>query len=278
MRAASIPLLLTLATLAACDQVEFPNNKGGSIGPEPEGPARKVLLEDITGHTCNNCPAATDLALGLQSVYGHDLILVGVHASAFAEPQAPPFDTDFRTVAGEEYLTTFGVSSLPAGLVSRRPFNNSVVVGTGNWGSAVAEIINTPAEVEVLFDTVNYTVGTNTVEFTIKVVPVNDLTGGHNLTVYLTEDSVIDAQIDARVQPPEVLDYVHRHVLRGNVNGTWGDAVGTGTLTAGDTITLPYTYVLPANVLDAAHCALVAYVYRTDTYEVLQAEEHKLQE
>jgi hypothetical protein len=237
-----------------------------------------VLLEDITGHTCNNCPAATDLALTLHDVYGEDLIIVGVHASSFAEPGPFPFTTDFRTAAGEEYLTTFGVNSLPAGLVSRRSFNNSIVVGSGSWGSAVAEIINTPADLEILFDTIEYAAGTNTVEFTIKVVPVNDLTGAHNLTVYLTEDSVIDAQIDNRVNPPNVLDYVHRHVLRGNVNGIWGDGVGTGTLTAGDTITLPYTYTLPASVLDAAHCALVAYIYRTDTYEVLQVEEHKLQE
>ncbi len=278
MRAAYYTVLLALATLASCDYVEFPDNKGGGGGPTPDGPARKVLLEDITGHKCNNCPAATDVALSLHDVYGDDLIIVGVHASSFAEPDDPPFDTDFRTTAGEEYLTTFNVSSLPAGLVSRKPFNNAIVIGTGSWGSAVAEIINTPADVEVLFDTVEYAAGTNTVEFTIKVVPVNDLTGGHNLTVYLTEDSVVDAQIDNRVNPPNVLDYMHRHVLRGNVNGSWGDAIGTGTLTAGDTITLPYTYVLPANVLDAAHCALVAYVYRTDSYEVLQVEEHKLAE
>jgi hypothetical protein len=274
---APIALLFAMATLASCDVIEFPDNTiAGGGGPAPEGPARKVLLEDITGHTCNNCPEATDIAVDLHDVYGSALILVGVHASAFAEPQAPPFDTDFRTIAGEEYLTTFGVNSLPAGLVSRRPFSGSMIVGTGNWGSAVAEIINTPADVEVIFDTVEYVSGTNTVNMTIQVVPVNDLTGDHNLTVYLTEDSVIDAQIDNRVNPPTVLDYVHRHVLRGNVNGTWGTALITGSAPAGDTLEVNFSYPLPANVLDPGHCALVAYLYRTDSYEVLQAEERKI--
>lgn len=278
MRATPFALLVAAATLASCDFVEFPDNSGSGGGQGVDGPARKVLLEDFTGHTCNNCPAATDGALSLQAFYGEDLILVGVHATAFADPAAPPFDTDYRTTAGEDYVTTFGVNSLPAGMVSRRPFSGSIIVGAGNWGSAVAEIINTPAEVEVLFDNVSLNSGTNTVIMNLKVVPVVDLTGDLNLTIYLTEDSLVSAQIDNRVNPPVVLDYLHRHVLRGNVNGSWGDAIGTGTLAAGDTITLPYTYTLPTNVLDAAHCALVAYIYRTDTYEVLQVEEHKLQE
>jgi thiol-disulfide isomerase/thioredoxin len=45
------------------------------------GVTRRVLLEDFTGHTCNNCPAAAVIAEGLQTFYGEDqLILVGVHA------------------------------------------------------------------------------------------------------------------------------------------------------------------------------------------------------
>lgn len=277
MRRTPFAALLALASLASCDYVKFPDNTATGGGQPVDGPARKVLLEDLTGHTCNNCPAATDVALGLHDLYGDDLIIVGVHASAFADPVAPPFDTDFRTVAGEEYIATFGVNSLPAGLVSRRPFNGSLIVGDGNWGSAAAEIINTPAEVEVLFDTVSYDTGTNTVSMTLKVVPVVALTGDHNLTIYLTEDSVVDAQIDNRVSPPNVLDYLHRHVLRGNVNSTWGETVVSGSAAAGDTITVTHDYVLPANVLVPAHCGLVAYLYRTDTYEVLQAEEAKIE-
>jgi hypothetical protein len=277
MRHSPFATLLLLATLASCDYVEFPDNTGNGGGPAPEGPARKVLLEDLTGHTCNNCPAATDIAVDLHDVYGDALILVAVHATAFAEPGAPPYDNDYRTIAGEEYINTFGVGSLPAGFVSRREFNNSIIVGDGNWGSAVAEIINTPADVEVLFDTVTFDSGTNTVNMTIQVIPVNDLTGDHNLTVYLTEDSVVSAQIDNRETPPDVLDYVHRHMLRANVNGTWGEPVISGSASAGDTLVLSYSYVLPAAVIDPAKCSLVAYVYRTDNYEVLQAEEAKIQ-
>lgn len=274
MRSNPLPFLLLLGTLSACDYVDFPDNSGSGGGSNTDGPARKVLLEDITGHTCNNCPTAADMAKDLHDVYGDALVIVGVHASAFAEPDPPNYPADHRTPAGEEYLTTFGVNSLPVGLVSRAPFNGALLVDYGSWSPAVANLINTPAEVEVLIDTVEYNSVANTITFEVKIVPVNTLNGIHNLTVYLTEDSVVAPQIDNRVSPPDVPNYVHRHMLRDNLNGTWGAQLGTGSLPAGDTLAVPFTYTLPASVLEPAHCAVVAYVYRTDTYEVLQVEEH----
>ncbi|MBL8003013.1 MAG: Omp28 family outer membrane lipoprotein [Flavobacteriales bacterium] len=275
MRSNPLPFLLLLGTLSACDYVGFPDNSGsGGNNNNTDGPARKVLLEDITGHKCNNCPAAADQAKALQDIYGDALIVVGVHATAFAEPGSPPYTADHRTSAGEEYATTFQVDGLPVGLVSRALFNNALLIGDGSWSPAVASIINTPADVEVLIDTVAYNSVANSITFEVKIVPVNTLDGIHNLTVYLTEDSVIAPQIDNRATPPDVPNYVHRHMLRDNLNGTWGAQLGTGSLPAGDTITVPFTYTLPTSVLEPAHCAVVAYVYRTDTYEVLQVEEH----
>ena len=36
---------------------------------------------------------------------------------------------------------------------------------------------------------------------------LNDLAGDHNLTVYLTEDHIIDWQYDNQASPPNVPDY-----------------------------------------------------------------------
>lgn len=46
----------------------------------------------------------------------------------------------------------------------------------------------------------------------------------------------------------------------------------------GDTISLPFSYPLPGNVLQPDNCAIVAYVYSTsgaDQYEVKQVTERK---
>jgi hypothetical protein len=278
-----LPILL-LASFTSCDYVSDPIPPDGG-GPDPgEGVLRRVLLEDFTGHRCNNCPAAAQTAFQLQAIYGEEnLVVVGVHStSAFAAPADPPnsngsYSTDFRTPAGNDYTTTFGVSFLPAGMVSRKPFNNSTTLSQSAWGSAVDAIIGEPASMDIWFEDFDYNAGTNTVTTNVKVAIVDDVVGDHNLIVYLTEDHVIDWQLNSQANPPDVPDYEHRHVLRDNLNGTWGGALIVSSASVGDTLTVPVSKVLAATVLDAGNCALVAYAYNTGTNEVMQVRERKFQ-
>ncbi len=277
-------LLLSVVCLTACDKVDNP--LGEDEGPDNPGVSvpRRVLLEDCTGHTCNNCPEAARIAEDLKDLYGDNILIVAVHmVNGFAAPVPPlndgEFDTDFRTPAGTTYETTFGISSLPKGMVSRKPFENSLPLSRSKWGSAAAALIGQEAPVDLWFDTVAYNQGSNTAEITVKAACVKPLNGNHALTIYLLEDSVIDDQLDLDAEPDHVTDYVHRHVLRDNVNGAWGDPFVVGAAAVGDTLEATYTYTLSANVLNPAHCSFVAYVHSTagaDQYEVKQAAEAKL--
>jgi hypothetical protein len=103
------------------------------------------------------------------------------------------------------------------------------------------------------------------------------VTGDHNLVVYLTEDRVVDWQLDAEAPTPDVPDYEHPHMLRTNLNGTWGVPVVTGSVEAGDTVSLAYEDFALNPSWNTAKCALVAWVYNTATDEVMQAEERKFQ-
>jgi hypothetical protein len=286
MKHMKYPLLFAATLLlASCDKVEDPlgNDDGPVVDPGATAP-RKVLLEDCTGMTCNNCPQAAEIAEELKGIYGDQLIVVAVHmVDGFAAPVPPLndglFDTDFRTPAGAAYEQAFNITSLPKGLVSRAPFENAVALSRTKWSSAVAAIIGHEADFKLWFDALDFNAGTNTVNVTVKALCTKAITGDHNLTIYLTEDSVIDDQLNLEADPPTVEDYVHRHVLRDNLNGTWGEPLLTGSANAGDTLSLSYTYTLSANVLDPANCALVAYVHPTtgtDARVVKQVEEAKL--
>jgi hypothetical protein len=102
------------------------------------------------------------------------------------------------------------------------------------------------------------------------------LSTAHNLTLYVTEDHVIDWQMNNQADPPDVPDYDHRHVLRGALNSAWGQPFMDASTAVGDTISLPFTYPLPTNILQYSNCSLVAYVYSTsgaDQYEVKQVTE-----
>ncbi|MBL7939231.1 MAG: Omp28-related outer membrane protein [Flavobacteriales bacterium] len=284
-RSTALPLLLVIALVSGCDYVSSPIVDGGGDPITGEGVTRKVLLEDFTGHRCNNCPGAAAIGLQLQDLYGEDLIMVGIHmTSTFAAPVSPPnadgsYSTDFRTEAGDAYETALDVAFLPNGAVSRRVYNNSLLQGEAAWGSAVADIIGEPADMDIWFSELTYNSAANTVSAEVKVAVLNPVDGDHNLTIYLIEDHVVDWQYDSdpSLPDPDVQDYDHRHVLRTTVNGTWGVPLITGSAAAGDTLTLTYAD-FPVNAAwDPAHCALVAYAYNTASYEVMQAEERTFQ-
>lgn len=281
----TLPLFFLAATLglASCDYVDDPtppntDNNGGGGGGGTEEVTRKVLLEDITGHRCPNCPRAARVAQELKdNVHGDDLVLVAIHAGFFANPFPPlgdgQYDTDHRTEAGTAYNTAYGPQSYPIGLISRKPFNGSILVNDGSWGSAVADIIGTPSPFKLEVDTIIVNGGTVTTEIDLELQEA--VTGNYNLVVYLVEDRVIDWQYDSESTPPDIPNYEHRHILRGNLNGTWGAPAIVDGGTAGQTYSFPYSYAVPSNVVNVNNCYLVAWLYDVGTEEVLQVEERK---
>lgn len=283
-----IPVFLfAVLAMVGCDIVDEPIPPGASNQVDttctetfPLYTTRRVLLEDFSGFRCNNCPVASEVAHDLDVTYSEELVVAGIHVLGnFAAPVAPLgdgiFDTDFRTDAGNTYAQDFQISFLPVGAVSRKEYSGSQLLSEGAWGAAVADIIGQPADMDVQLACLTYDANSNIVKVTARVIALNDVVGDHNLVIYLTEDHITDWQLDARFSPPEIPDYDHRHVLRGNLNGAYGDPVIVGTLAAGDTVSTSFAYTLPPNVLQPNNCALVAYVARTDTKEVMQVVERK---
>lgn len=275
MRNLIIPFLL-IAALSGCDIIDQP--KGDMVVPNPPGGGnvtRTVLLEDCTGFLCTNCPAAATQAQLLKDIYGDRLVVVGVHMGQYAVPSGPDYTTDFRTEAGTAYKAAFMIDFAPAGLINRRPYNGVIGLGVDSWSSAIGALIDLPADMDMWLEPITYNSATNTVTGTVKVAILRPFTGPHNLTIYLTEDHVIDWQLDGSTNVP---NYDHRHVLRAALNSTWGEELIASSAQVGDTLSKSFTYSMPSNVLQPNNCALVAYVYPTsgaERYEVKQATERK---
>src|SRR5437763_710780 len=62
-----------------------------------------------------------------------------------------------------------------------------------------------------------------------------DLTGNYSLSVVVIEDSIVSWQLDDAASTPNVSNYIQRHVLRGALNGPWGDQVNTYLITTAGT-------------------------------------------
>jgi len=269
-------LSATILLFGSCDYITNPIQEGGI-----ESGSRKVLIEDFTGHLCQNCPDAAVVAARLHDLYGDQLIIVGVHAGpdVFVAPASPPnpdgsYSTDFRTAAGDAYAQSFGINALPKGMVSRREFQGTNILGEGDWGAATAEIIEEEAIINIEFDDVQYDQGSNTVSMDISIEALTELNDEYKCIVYLVENDVIDWQLWSNPpNPPNVQYYAHQHVLRDNPNGTWGSTVFSGTVAEGTTenVVINNFGLNPAWNMDNGY--LIAYVYDEDTSEIWQVEQ-----
>lgn len=267
-----IVTVIVIASLPSCDIVEKPYlvAVGGGTGPGPDENVRKVLLEDYTGQKCPNCPAAAEIAHNLKTIYGEQLVILTVHSGTYSIPDATGnFTADFRTTEGSELNTFFEFQGYPMGMVNRTEYNGSRTMLKDSW-EAATEIQTSLDPKAGITITNNYSNGTRTLNCTLETEFLETLVGTFNICAFITESNIISPQLTSQGVN---LTYVHNHVLRASMNGTWGDVAGEdGQAVAGVTLTNSYTFTLP-EAWDAGNCTVVAFVYNTATNEVVQAEE-----
>jgi len=240
---------------------------------------KKVLLEDYTGHECVNCPGAALLAHTLQEDFCDRVVIMAVHAGFFARPSTydPLFANDFRTEAGNAWDTFFGngAQGNPNGLISRVPVNDNFVVTPGNWGTAIAPLLQQPAKASlILKNTFDHTNKKLTTKITTTFLDAVE--GDINLLVCLTQDSIIAPQKNNTPEAGETPideNYVHMHMLRTTLNGIWGESINGGNSVGyGDKFSQEYTL----DFIDEwvpKNCHVVAFIYHEDTKAVIQVEE-----
>lgn len=286
MKRLSLAALILAAVFQSCDYVVDPvegnnNNGGGNGGGGGDTLVRKILVEDYTGHTCGNCPEAAHAIEQMKGLsFGDQVVAVGVHAGFFAWTSGNLYSTDFQTAVGTEYDNFFGVSAVgnPNGMINRMDYNTSHIKPHGSWSTLVSGLVATPPDVNI---EINNVYDSNTKQLTTNVETkfLNSMTGTYKLVVLLTEDSIIAPQKDYSMpSPANDTFYVHRHVLRDAINSTWGDTVGTGTISVGQVTTKNYVYNSLATTpgWNSSQCYVVAFVYDASNYRVIQAEEKKM--
>jgi hypothetical protein len=259
----------------ACDEVDDYYEDNVSFNPE-----RKVLVEDYTGHKCGNCPRATRSVYDLKSIYGDNLIIIGVHAGFFATPnppQAPSYKYDFRNTVSTELDTDFGISFVgnPNGMVNRRKnTDGSHIFPYTSWADEAAKVLfdfsTVPASITInnSFDESDRSLSTEvTTEINL------DLPSTYRLSVYLVEDHITNWQKDYDVSPSDIPDYDHREVLRGSLNGTYGDPINS--ITKGSINTNTYNTTI-SQEFDASNCYIVAFLYSEANQEIIEVEQTKV--
>lgn len=264
----------------SCDKITPPYVEGGNGGGTNDSVnyVKKVLVEDFTAHLCNNCPRAHKTLEELKELYGDKIVAIGIHVGDLAAPLTQNyFGEDFRTTVGNDLDNYFSASNagLPVGMVNRKKVNDNFLQSYSEWGSSINEILQEPQWLNIVtstsFDTTSRKLN---VTATVYVINTFQADSGLKLCFYLTEDSLIGWQKDADNESGEdVSNYVHRHVLRAALNGTWGETISLNTNIVGYSTSINVNNFEVSTDYNENHCYIVTFVYNVSTLEILQADE-----
>lgn len=251
---------------------------------------KRILLEDVSGVKCVNCPDAAVIANSIINAFPGRAFSIVMHPAiealgGFVNPinkDGHLSKYDFRTKDAADILELVGIpGSLPRGLINRRMFSGktSRLLGREEWYVRAEEELqgNTPVNVE-LENEYNAANGTGVITVTLKYTQA--VSDKHYLTIALAEDSIIDVQeymdgSQVKFNPT----YVHMHVLRDVITSATGDPVAKQetTLIPGRVFVKQYAYNVKVSDkinVDPVHGKLLAFVHKDASgIEVLQTAE-----
>ena len=284
-----ITLLSIILIITSCDIEEgmYNENYDSYINPD-----KKVLIEDYTGHTCPNCPAAARELKAINDIYGDQIIGMAVHVSkSFARPfdvsHAPQYQYDFRTYWGDSWNSFFEISmdGLPRGMINRVGYqDNSHKLGKDEWGTTVANELKKEIDlkISILSDSTSISVSTEVVK---------NVNNNFNLVICLTESNIINWQKDGQYN---IEDYEHNHVLRtvltdeslsNSTSYIAGQQIET-TINYNLTSLEQYNIDYSTNTAElgngnsggwnTSNMSVIAYIYNANTKEIVQVEEADL--
>lgn len=237
-----IYFLLLSACLISCEEEPVP-----MLDVNVPAGTKTVLIEDITGVKCANCPKGARTIADLVATYGKDRIIPIAIYSNSANLGTPYAESkyNFLTEEGleiERYIDVlFGQ---PAAAINRvvGPQSNRLILLPPSWPPIVEEEINRPSELNMSITT-NFDEDTRVLTGTVNFIPVNDINGPLNYTIILTESHLIDYQLDD-VNIGLVTDYEHNHVFRKALTAPTGNPLGT-SFSAGEIVTRDFSFTLP---------------------------------
>ena len=233
---------------------------------------RRVVVEELTGVRCPNCPEGTATLVGLGDQYGEQLIVVSIHAAVGYDQPYAESKYDFRTADGTSMANFIGAAQgFPSAAVNRRivPPETEAYLPRTAWAGIIGEELVEVPQIDIKLKN-TYTGASRKLDIDVDLIPTVDLSGEHRLTVLITQDSIVDYQ---KVNLEKVPNYVHRHVMRDILTQPTGDIISEA-LVQDVVVKKNFSINLPAG-WDEKHCSVVAFVHHgtTPDKEVLQAAE-----
>ena len=236
----------------------------------PTAQEKSVLIEDISGVNCVNCPDAAAKAIEIKDNRGKRVIIATLMPEKSLLPQFTDpgsIFTDLQNAGVNQMLNFVGnPSGLPSGMINRKDYGNGINLPYVTWEGSVAKAFQETTDINI---DLSLSTNADKTETKLKVIITylgNQSDTNQNLTLMLLENNILGVQKDRNGTNN---NYIFEHVLREYITNPLGAKL-IGKLQTGRVFEKEFKIISkPQWVLD--NCEIVALVHSANKKEVLQS-------
>jgi hypothetical protein len=255
-----------------------------AAGSIPAAQPHNVLIEEFTGQSCSNCPAAHSLLASIAEGSGNAGRINIVSMYLQGGPQTyPPNGAKFNftdSIVTQISSSIYpGINALPSGGIDRAIFNSNMVLYTSEWSTDITtqKALVNPLNLSL---TSSYNATTNKATITVFVTYITPVTIPQNLSVIVVEDSMFDLQEDGITIDT---GYLFRDVFRAMITAPpFGDPLPDAK-EAGRVYRRMYTYTpvkhkIADGPITPSHLRVIAFINNANgsDKQVIQSQGTKL--
>ena len=220
---------------------------------------KKVLLVEFTDQNCKNCLYATAEIERLIERFSDTLIVVSIHSN--------PLPFPLRTSEGNEYEQHFRAEDHPAGIIDGET-GKYMSHDPQVWGGFILERLK--EEPAIMIDMASVIDGADN-EATVSVhlegiKALSDI----KLQLWIIENNIKQWQL--MLDGTRNDNYIHNHVFRVSINGTWGELF---SIEADEKKEFIYNFTLQL-AWKQEDVAIVGFVYHPGTDEIINVQQISL--
>ncbi len=245
-----------------------------SAPPSPQ--TKKVLLIDITGVRCSNCPRAAETAKNIANSNSGRVEVLAVYPHIGSGVLTNPWDGNDTLVLPEAIdLLVAKPTTLPRGMVDNIEFNGNKIIDELNWSTAVSNQITktTPVNLEIVSQWLS---SEDKARIQIKAVANQTTTRKLSWVIGIMEDKIVGKQSDSRLSGGIAEEYEFEHVLRQVITSTSGDIIAEQGFTSPGQTREKHYFVPRKSKWKKENLKCIVWVMDADTKEVLTVASTKL--
>ena len=247
------------------------------LASAPAAQTKRVLIIDITGVKCVNCPKAAKEAHKLETLNPGRVSVMAAYpyapGASLTGAWGPAYDTLTTNDAESLILNLGNVASLPTGSVDQVKVSGNYFIPYFNWTTYVNSQIakSTPINID-LKNSWNNTNQTGRTE--IKITCNQSISNNLLYNIAVLEDGIVGKQSDNDTSTGHREEYEFHHVLRKLYTLPTGDSL-KASLDPGRVFEKHYS-IKPIAKWKPANLVIMVWVVDAASKEVLQVAEAKL--